>query len=94
MITREEHEAFGLRPLTTIAKKIREVCRLDFFSTEIAVTRDNRFVVVDYVNDICDMRVQSQHYDGVPDQVLLDICRRFARYLKSIRVEGMLAVNA
>jgi hypothetical protein len=90
MISREEHEAFGLRPLTTIVKKIREVCRLDFFSTEIAVTRDNRFVVVDYVNDICDMRLQSLHFDGVPDQVVMDICRRFARYLKNAQVEGLL----
>ncbi len=91
MITREEHEAFGLRPLTTITKKIREVCRLDFFSTEIAVTRDNRFVVVDYVNDICDMRLQSEHYDGVPDQVVMDVCRRLARYLKNAQAEGLLA---
>jgi hypothetical protein len=65
-----------------ITKKIAEVCRLDFFSTEIAVTESRRFVTVDYVNDICDMRLQSQHKDGVPDIVVKEICHHIARYLK------------
>jgi hypothetical protein len=31
------------------------------------LTVDGRFVVIDYVNDICDMRLQSLYADGVPD---------------------------
>jgi len=72
-----------LRPLITITKKIYEVCKLDFFSTEIAVTANERFVVVDYVNDICDMRLQSKHVDGVPDLVVMEICRKIGRHLRS-----------
>ena len=83
IVTKSELTAFGLRPLLTITRKISEVCRLDFFSTEIAVTKEKRTVVVDYVNDICDMRMQSQHPDGVPDVLVTEICRRFARHLKS-----------
>jgi len=41
----------------------------DFFSTEIALAKDGRYVVVDYVNDPCDMRPQSKHFDGVPDTI-------------------------
>jgi glutathione synthase/RimK-type ligase-like ATP-grasp enzyme len=82
-ITKSHMTDYGLRPLVTITKKIWEVCRLDFFSTEIAVTQDRKFVVVDYVNEICDMRPQSTHYDGVPNRVVVEICRRIARHLKT-----------
>jgi hypothetical protein len=81
-IKKEEMIKHHLRPLLLITKKIAEVCKLDFFSTEIAVTQSRRFVTVDYVNDICDMRLQSLHKDGVPDIVVKEICHRIARYLK------------
>ncbi|MEK9135744.1 MAG: hypothetical protein AAB393_01370 [Bacteroidota bacterium] len=83
MVTSADVAAFGLQPLITITKKIWEVCRLDFFSTEIAVTAEEKFVVVDYVNDICDMRLQSKHADGVPDMVVNEICSHIARQVKS-----------
>lgn len=34
------------------------------------LTTKNKFVVVDYVNDQCDMRLQSLHQDGVPDEIV------------------------
>lgn len=83
MTTRGEVQSYGLRPLLTITKKIEEVCRLDFFSTEIALTRAGKFVVVDYVNDLCDMRLQSRHFDGVPDLVVTEVARCIARHLRS-----------
>jgi glutathione synthase/RimK-type ligase-like ATP-grasp enzyme len=83
MITRNEVTEHGLRPVLSITKTIAEVCKLDFFSTEIARTEEGRFVVVDYVNDICDMRLQSKHRDGVPDLVVLEVCRRIAFHLTS-----------
>lgn len=82
MITKSEVTSYGLRPLITITRKIEDVCRMDFFSTEIAITTAKKFVVVDYVNDLCDMRLQSRHFDGVPDTVVTEIARRTARYLK------------
>jgi glutathione synthase/RimK-type ligase-like ATP-grasp enzyme len=82
MITRSEIQGHGLRPLLTITRNIEEVCRLDFFSTEIAATPTGSFVVVDYVNDLCDMRLQSKHYDGVPDLVVSEIARRIARHIQ------------
>ena len=83
IVTTSDVSNYGLRPLVSTTKKIREVCQLDFFSTEIALTKEEKFVVVDYVNDICDMRLQSIHPDGVPDALATEICRSFARYLRT-----------
>lgn len=82
-ITKTEVRQYGLRPLIAIARTISEICELEFFSTEVALTLERKFVVVDYVNDICDMRLQSRHPDGVPDMVVVKICTRLARYLKA-----------
>ncbi|HTY60348.1 MAG TPA: hypothetical protein VMF59_16110 [Bacteroidota bacterium] len=69
---------YPLSPLVSITRTISSVCRLDFFSTEIAMTSEGRFVTVDYVNEICDMRVQSRHPDGVPDRLVSAISARLA----------------
>ena len=66
----EEIEKFGLKKLFQITKIIYKITQLDFFSTEIVLTTKNKFVVVDYVNDQCDMRLQSLHQDGVPDEIV------------------------
>jgi hypothetical protein len=34
------------------------------------MTDENKFVVVDYVNEICDMRLQSKYPNGAPDVVV------------------------
>ncbi len=83
MMTRADVMHYGLRPLITITRKIHEICGLDFFSTEIAATPERKFVAVDYVNETCDMRLQSLHPDGVPDVLVQEISRRIARHLKS-----------
>lgn len=73
---------FGLEPLAEITRRIYQVCRLDFFSTEIAVTEERKYIVVDYVNETCDMRLQSRHPDGVPDTAVELICRKIASSLQ------------
>jgi hypothetical protein len=73
-----------LSPLETITKKISRISRLDFFSTEVALTGSGKFVAVDYVNEICDMRLQSKHEDGVPDAVVRSICAKLAEATASI----------
>jgi hypothetical protein len=83
-ITEEEKREFQLHMFTAIIKKMHEICKLDFFSTEIALTENNTFVAVDYINEICDMREQSRHIDGVPDDVILQIQRNLAMRVKSL----------
>jgi len=69
----EEIEKYKLYELYKITRKIHKITGMNFFSTEIAITKDNKFVSIDYVNDQCDMRPKSNHYDGVPDEVIYDI---------------------
>ncbi len=71
-------ERHGLGSLRELTKRIANICRLDLFSTEIALTRQDRLVVVDYVNDPIDLRMQSRALDGVPDPILQDIASRIA----------------
>ena len=69
-LTEEEVIKYKLTKLFQLTKLIRKITHLDFFSTEIALTAKNRFVVIDYVNDQCDMRLKSLHPDGVPDEIV------------------------
>ena len=69
-VTPEHEKSFGLDRLRSITRVIRDICLLDFFSTEIVYTQKQKFVVVDYVNEICDMRLLSRTPDGVPDSVV------------------------
>jgi hypothetical protein len=69
-VTAGEEELYGLGPMREIMKKIAAVSELDFFSSEITLNASGQFVVIDYVNEVCDMRLQSSHPDGVPDEVV------------------------
>jgi hypothetical protein len=76
----DEAAARSLGPIYAIVRTIARVSRLRFFSTEIARDFRGRLLVVDYVNEICDMRLQSSHPDGVPDVVVARIANRIAAY--------------
>lgn len=76
MITSYEEEKYCLTPLREITSAIARVCNLDIFSTEIALTQDGNFIVVDYVNDQIDMRLQSKAVDGVPNEVVQDVAEQ------------------
>ncbi len=82
IVTFEEEQKFALSPLRSILKKIQRVCKLDFFSSEIALVENGKFVAIDYVNEVCDMRLQSKHFDGVPDDVVLTIQQKLAVFVK------------
>lgn len=70
LITADELKNYNLRKLSQLTKTIAGISNLDFFSTEIVLTANNKFVVIDYVNDQCDMRFKSSHIDGVPDPLI------------------------
>jgi hypothetical protein len=78
-ISYEETNYYNLRKLKIITKRIAKVTGLDFFSTEIVLTESNKFVVIDYVNDQCDMRLKSKHIDGVPDYIAIQIINNLAK---------------
>ncbi|RPI05550.1 MAG: hypothetical protein EHM64_06095 [Ignavibacteriae bacterium] len=81
-LSEEDERQLHLERLRNIAGEIHSVCQLDFFSTELVCTADRRFVTVDYVNEMCDMRLQSQIKDGVPDAIVQRIVSRMMEYAK------------
>ncbi len=72
--------AYALEPIPAIVRTIAGISGLRFFSTEIVRDVRGRFLVVDYVNETCDMRLQSRHADGVPDAVARRIAFCIAAY--------------
>ena len=84
----EEIERYDLQDLGQVTGFIARVCQLRFFSTEIAITPEKKTVAVDYVNDICDMRLQSRHIDGVPDRTVEAICNQIASQLPGVLRAG------
>lgn len=82
-LTKPEERKYKLSKLRTMMLTIHRICRLDFFSSEITLTEEGKFIAVDYVNEICDMRLQSRHFDGVPDIVVSHIQRQFARHARA-----------
>ena len=80
-VTPNEEAFYNLVSLRSITSSIAALCGLTLFSTEIALTSDGRFVIVDYVNDPIDLRLQSKAFDGVPDQIVMDITERLVELI-------------
>lgn len=66
----DEIDRLGFGELLSLGRRIGEALPLQFFSTEIAFRADGRLVVVDYVNDPCDLRSISRIPNGVPMELL------------------------
>ncbi len=72
------HPADDLEPqlaqaLCTMVMRIAAIADISFFSSEIALTQGGDLLVIDFVNEMCDMRLQSRHVDGVPDHLVQQI---------------------
>lgn len=76
VVTAEKEAQYGLTKLRDDTLRIASLCRLDWFSTEIALAENNQFIAVDYVNDGIDTRLQSKAIDGVPDEVIQKIAQQ------------------
>lgn len=84
VVTKEDINKFRLEPLYAITKKIWKIYSLGFFSTEISMGKDSRFVVIDYINDQCDMRRKTKFNDAVCDTVIDAVAREMAEKIKRI----------
>jgi hypothetical protein len=73
MFTEADRQAVDVSRLECISRSIAGVAQLDFFSCEVALDRNHRYVLIDYVNTPCDMRLQSKHANAVPDALLRQI---------------------
>ena len=80
-VTQQDEHRFELSPLHKITGHIASICKLDWFSTEIALTQKEFFVVY-YVNDGIDTRVQSKAVDGIPDEIIKNIAEQLVMIAK------------
>jgi hypothetical protein len=82
-LSSDEEQTYNLHELRNIMMTIRRRCQLDFFSSEIALTDNMKYIVVDYVNEVCDMRLKSIHYNGAPDAVVHKIESLLAQHVNN-----------
>ncbi len=92
LVTPDEEHFYKLRPLRRIMRTIARVSGLRFFSSEIALRQPSpyepsRFIVVDYVNDMCDMRSREDALDGLPMPLWNGIISRLALEAKKNAAE-------
>lgn len=85
VVSPQDENRYELADLRDITQRIASICRLDWFSTEIALTLE-QFVVIDYVNDGIDTRVQSKAVDGVPDEVMQGIASQLVEKIGLAKV--------
>ena len=83
-----ERRFYQLTILRGMMQQIAGLCGLNLFSTEIALDNRGQWQVVDYVNDPCDYRLKSKATNGVPDNIVADICDRVVGWAKKLRVPG------
>ena len=84
IMTQNDIRKYRLQKILTITKKIAELSRLDYFTTEIAQDGKGEFFVIDYVNDQCDMRLQHHHYDGVPEEIVVKFIEHMRDKVKAL----------
>ena len=82
-VTTAEEHYYKLKGLRRIMRIIAGISKLNFFSSEIALRtatdfENSQFVVVDYVNDMCDMRKRDLTPDGIPNPLFDRIVERLA----------------
>jgi hypothetical protein len=82
ILSEDEERQLDVERLKKITECIHTVCQLEFFSTELVYTADGRCVTVDYVNEMCDMRLKSHFVDGVPNIIVKRIVYRMMEYVK------------
>ncbi len=83
ILSKEETDKFRLFKLWELTKRIKQLCKLCFFSTEIALRNNNEFVVINYVNAKPDMRKKSKFNDGIPDEAVNKVIERCSLFAKS-----------
>lgn len=83
-IDQQDYDKYGISKVKDILSKIAEITSMDYFSTEIAIDKNNEFVIIDYVNDQCDMRLKSKYFNGVPDKIVDTFIRKIIEKVRSI----------
>jgi hypothetical protein len=82
LLSWDELRKYDLMGAVEIIDRLSDVTGMDFFSTEIAITKESgpdRFVLIDYVNDQCDMDPTDNPYSP-PEPFCRFVCQRLAEF--------------
>jgi len=82
IIPKDKIKEYRLKKINALTREIAKLSKLGFFSTEITIDKKGKILVIDYINDQCDMRRKSVFYDGVPDEIVNEIVSIFISYIK------------
>jgi hypothetical protein len=86
-LTWEDLRRYDLLPTVEMIDRIAGVTGVEFFSTEIAITSQdgaapvqNRFCLIDYVNDQCDIDPHAHPGRSPPESWVRWVCHRLAEF--------------
>jgi hypothetical protein len=82
LLSWDDLRKYDLAGAVEILDKLADVTGMDFFSTEIAITKESgpdRFVLIDYVNDQCDMDPTDNPYSP-PEAFCRFVTQRLAEF--------------
>jgi hypothetical protein len=82
-VSSREEDHYHLHSLRDTADQIARISNLELFSSEIALTPQGDFTVVDYINDPVDLRLQSKAREGVPDEIVISIAQNLTNLVKT-----------
>jgi hypothetical protein len=88
LVTPLQYRTYRLSPLVKITREIARISGIGFFSTEITLSSDGRFLPIDYLNTECDMHAKSFWPSGVPDEVVRHIATSLVTHASSIARKG------
>jgi hypothetical protein len=83
-ITEKEYNDLNIQQMLDLSKQIAEIAKLQYFSTEYTIDKNGDLYIIDYVNDQCDMRMKSNHFDGVPDWLAERLIYKMVQKVKSL----------
>lgn len=82
-LTWDDVRKHDLLPVFDLVERMTRLTGMEFFSSEVAITAGSgadRFVLIDYCNDQCDLNPASAFPIGPPDAWVKWVCERFAEY--------------
>ncbi|MBU0502314.1 MAG: hypothetical protein ABIH69_02530 [bacterium] len=81
-VSLKEMSKYHLMSLARLVSEIASVVKMNFFSSEIAVSgkgKARHFVIIDYVNDQCELCVRPTEKAGPVPEIVHHIAQTFAR---------------
>jgi len=83
LIDPNEFYELDLKKLVKLTRKVARLSGLQYFSCEATIDKNDDLILIDYVNDQCDMRQKSKYADGVPDTIVEQFVNKMLEFVIS-----------